>query len=208
MTFVGKRRVWDMTGWPPVEVTDKFSGNYQVPEFSDDGARVITTDVDQHEWQLRETESMSLISRGSYSAQNAGICFADKDRWLFVRQDSAYAVRWLHDWLRHYTGFRLFNTYRGQFIDAKSSLRSRTTPLFWPQQFTTDGAAVWGSLPKAANQVRYELWSLNPPQPPWWLWLLTAIVGAWYLYRIWQSRNRREGKGSRHDGRLTTNSQS
>lgn len=48
-----------------------------------------------------------------------------------------------------------------------------------------NGDIVWtfSQDPSCTNGLAISEWPMKQPGPPWWLWTLTACVGAWYVWR-------------------------
>jgi hypothetical protein len=174
-----------MTSWPPIEVTDNFGRSARTPAFSNDGQRVVTANPAGNEWQVRDIESLAVISQGPFSAVNDGISFDDKDRRIVVLKRPPAEFPWLYRWMIHVFGRPLFPFWGVAIYDANTGRCIRTLPIYSPDRFTPDGSAVWGrSSIGPTNEIRYELWSLTPPAPPWWLWLLTVLVVIALVYNI------------------------
>jgi hypothetical protein len=151
---------------PDTEVTDQFGAKVFIPEFSEDGGRVITCNAEETEWQVRDTESMIVICRGPFLGKHYGANFADHDRRVEVDERPPLRFPWLYNLMIQVFGRPVVPVWRVVVYDSKTGSRVRSLPIYSIDQFTSDGTGARGrSSIGPSNEVHYELWSLTPPHP-------------------------------------------
>ncbi len=182
-------RIWDMTTRPPAAVDWTWDHEPYIVQFSPDGRYMVTNEHNNHTWALRDAHSGAVIA-------------SEKSGWLvpcersFVHDHPWYVacdrrVLDLPHWLRRWTTeiYRYVDniSIHMVLIDADTGIERRRVPGGRFGGWSGDGASFWTVThpkDKETQQTRIDFnqWPLNPPGPPWWLYLLTMAVVLFIVY--------------------------
>lgn len=175
------------TGPPsPLRMLKSKDGRYSVTENS----------IQLFDWSLIEcATNRTIVFSGDprishlyLPAPRAQPAFSADGRFLKL---NSFRVRmfpnWMPSWLKGLlitSGLK--EAYRELFlIDTSTGQVSRRLPgdelLLAPEN--SDFVWTMSHDPARSNGLTGSQWPLAAPGPPWWLWTLTACVGAWYVWR-------------------------
>jgi hypothetical protein len=181
---------WDMTVTPPEQLPGK-PERREVQATTDGRFRVTVVGDLRSNWFLYEPAvGGTVVSADAFGVSDGGYtvprtpAFSPDERCFLLARDSFPAPPgWAPGWLAR-EGMR-----RGVWGKATEILLCDPSTGALLRQFPDLDLALWSEgngcvwtyqpLPHPGG-ITFREWPLAPPGPPWWLWAVTAAVGAWY----------------------------
>jgi len=170
-------RLWDINTWPPKELLNRTGPMAApIPRFSQDGKSVFGFDKTKKEWQVSDAQTFDIIRSGRMPDKwkQAGL----EHHYIRIISDATPPGPWICQLIKMFPFLGQRSKTQLTFIDLSTSSSPRVIPrdrCFYSENVNF----VWTTSASGDDGV-YELWSLTPPRPPWWLWTLSALVGLWY----------------------------
>jgi len=187
--------VWDLTVKNPAKLDELSS-----PAISWDGKLFFTEECENEQVTVKvyDGDTRALIARRI--VDNVGYRTVSwDDRWVALAEYVRTRPSWWRDICdRWFYDEDLNENDVVTVIDLKTGQPIRSVPDFGCIGFGPNNETFWTvNYTKNANgKEQLRQWSVHPPGPPWWLWVLTAggvgVIGL-DTHRVWRSfRGRRD----------------
>lgn len=181
-------RLWNMNTWPPNEIVNRTGPiAATLPRITQDGTRAFSVDKTKKEWQVSDAHTFDIIRSGRMPDKwkQAGL----EHHYIRIISDATPVAPWISQLITMFPFLGQRSKTQLTFIDLSTSSSPRVIPR--DRSFCSEDINfVWTTSANGDDGV-YELWSLTPPRPPWWLWTMSALIGLWYGRKVMRSVARR-----------------
>jgi hypothetical protein len=177
-------RYWDLAPWPSVEITSRLVFQKRGPMFSDDGKWVVVSNESGTNLEILDAGTFTVHSTIPKRYDKSAAWFDQDSRYVMVL-DISTQFDWVNQLANRILEKPIVPTMMTRVYDVATGSHLRTLASWGVYSITDDGATAWVK----SNRTRgphgvYELWSLTPPRPPWWLWTLTVLGLLALIYNI------------------------
>lgn len=164
--------LWDIEKWPPVDISARLKVELNSSNTNECPVLVARTSK-RAQYVVYSADTMDVTAQGALRSSRVYPHASRDGQWLYLKDMDRTAF---DSFLSQTTGFTTDADYRTHIVSLASGRHVRTLPAIEIIHLNNEDHTAWiQSTRRDTRMGVYELWSLTPPTPPPWLWLLTAI---------------------------------